>query len=252
MTSMHPVEELFYLLRDFGSYPPGVLPIPERIPGTAFFPGGAGLWGTVPGAALPPMPMGGVMLVGNNFDSEASYQLSLRNGMEHVNGGTWRPLRRLLSQAGIPVERCFFTNAYMGLKPGDQTTGLLPASRDESFRARCQMFFLQQLRVMQARVIVALGAYVPPFLAPLSDDLLSDDLRSVWSMDTTFAALDRNGVALVYPVTFATLAHPAAVATLVHPSYRHINIKLRQYKGLQGDHAEVALLQDAVQLVGGV
>ena len=55
-------------------YPKGVVPVPERLPGTAFFPGAAGLWAFDPDAPLPPMPVGGVMVLGHDFYSEAGYR----------------------------------------------------------------------------------------------------------------------------------------------------------------------------------
>jgi hypothetical protein len=74
---MHPVERLFALLATFGPYPKGVVQMNGRIGGTAFFPGGAGLWNTRPGEPLPPMPMGGVMVLGHSFDCETSFIASL-------------------------------------------------------------------------------------------------------------------------------------------------------------------------------
>lgn len=62
---LHPIETLYQLLDIFGPHHAGVVPITKHIGGTAFFPGGSGLWGTQPGAPFPPMPIGGVMIVGH-------------------------------------------------------------------------------------------------------------------------------------------------------------------------------------------
>jgi len=50
-------------------YPPQVVPVPARIVGTPFFPGGCGLYleGAHQGTTVP---FGGVMILGHNFDSE--------------------------------------------------------------------------------------------------------------------------------------------------------------------------------------
>jgi hypothetical protein len=36
------------------------------------------------------------------------------------------------------------------------------------------------------------------------------------------------------------------VAALTHPSHRHINVKQRRYKGVDGEGAEDELIQDAI------
>jgi hypothetical protein len=65
---MHPVDRLFQALCEVEPYPPGVCPIPRRIVGPAFFPGGAGLWEAEPGSdSLPPMPIHGIMVLGHDF-----------------------------------------------------------------------------------------------------------------------------------------------------------------------------------------
>jgi hypothetical protein len=109
MSEQHLVERLFELLSQFGAYPVGVIPIHERIQGTAFFPGGSGLWVTHAGQPLPPMPVGGVMVLDHNFDSEKGFADSLARGIEQMNGPTWGPLRKLFERASIPMERCFFS-----------------------------------------------------------------------------------------------------------------------------------------------
>src|SRR5919199_2451980 len=127
----HPVQRFRRRLDALASYPPGVLPVPEYLRGTAFFAAAAGLLVTDPDAPLPPFPFGGVMFVGHNLDSESAFRRRLESGLAH--GGpdrpmlTWRNLYRLLSVAGLAAGDCFFTNAYVGLKAGDNPTGRFPA-----------------------------------------------------------------------------------------------------------------------------
>ncbi len=90
-----------------------VRPIPGRIQGMAFFPGGSGL--DLRDPAVAEFPVGGVMILGHNFDSEAGFQASFQRGHEVVTKGTWGALLELLLQADIPSKQCFFTNAFMGL-----------------------------------------------------------------------------------------------------------------------------------------
>src|ERR1700730_14909826 len=67
------------------------------IQGTAFFPGGAGLWrGRSNGGALPDyFPPAPVMFVGHNFDSERGYAISLARDGE-VEEPFWTRLLGML------------------------------------------------------------------------------------------------------------------------------------------------------------
>ena len=164
----HAFEELFTLLDQFGTYPNGVIKISERIDGTAFFPGGWGLWNTQPHELLPLVPIGGSMVLGHNFDSEAGFQRSLRHGSENLKSATWGNLLAFLEQVGISPEQCFFTNAYVGLRAGKHAMGAFSGARDPEFVCWCRNFLLKQLQLIQPRLIFTLGVYVPGFLAPLS------------------------------------------------------------------------------------
>lgn len=242
MSDVHAVETLFERVQQFGPYPPGVTPVPSRIPGIAFFPGGAGLWGVEPGRLLPPAPTGGVMILGHNFDSESGFHYSLGHAGENLRGATWRNLLRLLREACVSPEMCFFTNVYMGLIAGNRAVGVFPGSRDPDFVRRCREFLLEQLRVMQPRVILTLGKEVIPVLAPLSPDLAPQ-----WSDAPALAELDERGAALVCNTRFQTVAHPVAVAALTHPALRHLNIGRRSYCEFIGNAAEVEMVRDAVK-----
>jgi uracil-DNA glycosylase len=239
----HAVHYLFALHDQFGSYPNGVIRISIRILGTAFFPGGYGLWNTQPGVPLPQMPVGGVMVIGHNFDSEAGFERSFSHAGENLKGSTWRNLLAFLEQVEILPEWCFFTNAYVGLQSGDHAIGPFPGERNPEFVCWCQNFLLEQVKLMQPRLILTLGAYVPSFLAPLSPEL-----RHVWLGMKRLTTLDEQEAALVYPSTFADLLCPRAVVALTHPAYRHVNVKYRRYGNLKGEDAEQALVKDALKL----
>ena len=124
-THLHPVEELFERMSQIQNYPFGVVPMTGRIRGTAFFPGGSGLWGTTPDRPLPPMPCGKVMIVGHNFDSEKSYKQSLADGAEATNVGTWGALRKLLTEAEIIAQRLFFHKRVRRLHSGRSRKSVL-------------------------------------------------------------------------------------------------------------------------------
>ena len=137
------VEYLFDRLEDMDiDYPEDeVIRVPERISGTAFFPGGYGLWrGEGPGG---PFPRGGVMVLGQDFHSECDYRKSFSAGHE-LDTPTWKHLQPLLTRASIGVEECFFTNAYMGLRTDCRSTGPSPGAKNTRFRQQCESFFLEE------------------------------------------------------------------------------------------------------------
>ena len=82
----HPVEYLFDRLQNI-SYPDGLDLVPAKISGTAFFPGGYGLW-REEGRPLPPMPCGKVMVLGQDFGKKEGPQegalCRARAGHPHV------------------------------------------------------------------------------------------------------------------------------------------------------------------------
>ena len=60
------------------AYGPGAVKVHRRVDGTAFFPGGIGLWrGLEPyGDALPNFPRRPIMILGHNFDKVSGRVLS--------------------------------------------------------------------------------------------------------------------------------------------------------------------------------
>lgn len=241
---MHVVNQLFGSIHEVEPYPPGVIAVPSRIPGTAFFPGGAGLWGMQSGDPMPPMPVNGVMVLGHDFHSEDGFRTSLAQGTEvpaTPSSGqrippTWTNLHRLLSEAGIPMERCFFTNAYMGLRKGSGTTGRFPGSRDSGFVDRCRHFLLRQIAAQHPATILTLGAWVPAFIAPLSSALAR------WTNLATMNAVDTAGP-VILGAEFGSSGATCTVIALTHPSLRGPNVGRRQHDGVTGHAAELAMLR---------
>lgn len=245
---MHPVKALFAAMRRIEPYPPGVVRVPTRIPGTAFFPGGYGLWGVRPNAALPPMPIGGVMVLGHDFHSEEAFAHTLRQGTEvpATRGAgrivpTWSGLCPVLCEAGLPLDRCFFTNAYMGLRQGAGVSGRFPGSRDPQFVKRCQSFFLRQVEVQRPAVLLTLGRWVPAFVAPLSPRL------APWLEVRSLADVDDKRRPVVLDVKFdRTTAPTCSVVALTHPSVRGPSVPRRRFGSLTGHPAEIAMIKKAV------
>ena len=215
----HPIESLFRDLSIVEPNPDGVVPMSGRLPATAFFPGGSGLWRTKAGWPLPAVPTAGVMILGHDFHSQAAFTEALKHGGEvdfdpagtpRPRVPTWATTLPLLDEFCIPPQRCFFTNVYMGLRAGSKTTGRFAGARDAAFVARCRRFFQRQLEMQQPRVILTLGAWVPRFLAPLSQQL--DD----WRLANTLKQLDRLD-AVRHRVVF-TRVDTAAFNRLSHAS----------------------------------
>jgi len=230
------IEELWRARESVAPYPDGVIPVPELIRGTAFFPGGRGFW--LPTAdSRPVVESGGIMVLGHDFHSEVGYRESLARGAEASTQPTWRQLVRILRDSAIPLEMCFFTNFYMGLRKGHQTTGTFPGAKDPGFVTRCREFFKVQLAVYRPQLILTLGRFVPPQLAPLSAAL------TPWAGAPSLKRIDRVGP-VFSQVTLDTSSRPlqTSVVTLTHPSLRHLSVHHRRYAGFEGETAERAML----------
>ena len=135
------------------------------IPGTAFFPGGSGLWrGLEPRGPLPDLfPDAPVMFVGHNFDSIRAFDKSFANGGE-AGWEFWRRLLEILAGASLKPERCFFTNVLMGLKPGS-ATGSMPSV--PGYKNQCSQFLQKQIEIVRPLALVALGVNAERFVSRL-------------------------------------------------------------------------------------
>lgn len=241
---MHPAEVLWARHHPPAGYPVGVIPVPAPIGGLAFFPGGFGLWGAAPGRPLPALPVGGVMVIGRDFHSEAGYTESRRLGGERLTLPTWGNLLRLFEGVGLPPERCFFTNLYVGLRAGSVATGVFPGASDPAFVAHCQTFLVEQLRVQRPALVLTLGVHVPPVIGPLSPEL------SPWTEGRGLKHLDAVGP-MRTAVTFRGVEHFRTTAVaLLHPSLRQASLRHRRYGGVTGEAAEFAMLRDGLAASG--
>jgi uracil-DNA glycosylase len=217
-------------------WPKGVAAVPEPIRGTAFFPGGYGLWqegSTTMGA----FPTDSVMIVGQDFNSLGAYERACLKGSEIGTSTTWRNLIPILAEAGVPAETCFFTNVYMGLRDGGKETGRFPGSRDHDFVARCSRFFDRQLAVSRPKLILVLG------LEPLR--VLSPSLLNV-TAPATLTACDR-----IYDSVRQAGGFRTVVVVLTHPSFYHANVWRRRYGSLTGSAAEQAMISDGYRTAFG-
>jgi hypothetical protein len=244
MPALYPSEQLFDELRALGPYPEGVVPVPAQMRGLGFFPGGLGVYQEVGSRIPPPFPFGQVMAVGQDFDTNENFQVSLRRGEEDRRGGTWGNLLGFLRRCGIPWSSCFFTNVYMGLRGSGKNTGTFIGSRSPEFRSACERFLIRQLAVQQPKLLLCLGLPAAEFLSRLSVDLRG------WDGDS-WKAIDGCAVGpLAVGVEFRGGMRIAAVAALVHPSLLNGNVRFRHYRGMHGSAAEEAIVRDAIERSG--
>lgn len=138
------------------SYPPHIRRIEVPfIVGTAFFPGGCGLWCGLEHFAPAPalFPEAPVMFVAHNYAGVDAFNKLRSKGGE--GGFWWRDiLVPLLSGAGIDPVQAFFTNALVGLKEGP-SVGRMNATTE--FEDECALFLREQIRIVRPSAIVAVG-----------------------------------------------------------------------------------------------
>lgn len=185
--------------------------------------------------------MGGIMVLGHDFHSEEGYRKSLLARHESMSQPTWRNLMKLFDEVPIDASRCFFTNVYVGLRAGKDTTGPFPGSSDPAFVKHCEVFLLSQLEVMRPAVIITLGINVPPFLSRLATGLAD------WGTGMGLKYLDDVGP-VREDVEFAgDPPFKSTVVALSHPSLRHSNLRHRHYRNQTGHAAEIMMLRDALE-----
>ena len=243
------VSQLNKKLRAVEPYPAGICSFPEQVKGTTFFPGGQGLWFEASQEEMPNFPRNGVMVLGQDYDTRASYKNTLalsKNGNIHPaeKSPTWTNLLKFLKDAGISPQDCFFTNLFMGLRESGKSTGKFPGAKDKKFVQRCLDFLEEQIEIQRPALILTLGNIVPYTIALRSETL------APWRKCRTFAEYDKQGP-VVHDVRFQNiLNYPCAVVILTHPSMRSVNVWRRQYGEIKGNMAEIAMVKEAMTYIG--
>ena len=175
------------------------------------------------------------MVVGQDFNTVTTYEQALQNRSEIGSSQTWHVLRRLLVEFNIRPERCFYTNAYMGLRAAGPETGRFCGARDSGFVNRCAVFFSRQLAVARPRLILMLGMEPLRMLGPRLFGIKAP--RTLMACDNFYPR-----VTLDYG--------DAAIVVLTHPSLYYANVNRRRYLRLVGADAEAAMVRDAVSAIG--
>ena len=175
------------------------------------------------------------MVVGQDFNTVATYERALRNRSEIGGSRTWQVLRRLLVGFNIRPEWCFYTNAYMGLRAAGPETGRFCGARDNEFVNRCAIFFSRQLAVARPKLILMLGMEPLRMLGPRLFGITAP--RTLMACDNFYPR-----VCLDYG--------DAAIVVLTHPSLYYANVGRRRYLRLVGADAEAAMVRDAISAIG--
>lgn len=207
------------------------------ITGTAFFPGGRGLWSDIDTTISNKK----VLILGQDFDTLKNYEKSREKGNERVTTNpTWKNLIAFLKTVNISPDECFFTNALMGARNSDKTnSGKNPAWDDAEYIAACREYFLLQLSICRPELILVLGKMPSIFVSTLAPDL------AIWEKERKFAQID---AACEYSRTDVLFTNgvKSNVVLLLHPSQRSLNIAHRSYNA--GEHkgysAEWAMVKE--------
>ncbi len=234
---MNEIQLLFDMLDTF-PYPDTMKMVTGEILGQAFFPGGKGIFND--GNIISDKE---IMILGQDFDCETNYKKSKDQGKEDiVKNPTWRNLLAVLKELNISPDRCFFTNAILGVRAGDKGTGKSPAFKHSDFIKHCQKFFLYQIEMQRPKAIFVLGKFTAKFFAELSIKL------NCWTQIKNFETLDKNGHPVVMDVEFEN-GIKSNLVLLTHPPFRPANIKRRKYDGECGNNAEMKMIKAALEIV---
>jgi hypothetical protein len=244
MNVTHLSDRLFAGLTAVHPYPRGVVPVPSMIPrGTAFFPGGRGVWYANVQEPIPAATIGRGLVLGNNYGTVARHARLLRAGVQYPTNNTWAPLLRTFCAAGVNPADFFYTNALMGLIDGGSMIQRFPGLADQSFVDRCVAFLHEQLSSIQPRFIVVLGVVPGQILVKLIPDL------HAWDGSRRFKHLDAAGLSVVGEVRIPGLQTQPCCALLTHPCYP-ANAGIRRFNGEQGARAESLMVRMAAQAMG--
>jgi uracil-DNA glycosylase len=228
---------LFDQLEALAPWPPELRPVRAMVDGTAFFPGGAGLWQESSANSFPD-----IMVIGQDFSTADEHANMLAGHSRDLESKTWINFRSIASAVDLDLSRCFFTNAVMGVRAHGSSEGPNPGyhAGNADFMRRSHEFMSLQITALQPRLILVLGLRAAQVLSACSP-MLKD-----WSVGA-HKPIDACGRALVIGAKIGKVA--ATLVLLTHPSRWYGNVLLRRYAGFEGRDAEYALLRDALALL---
>ena len=216
-------DELFNLcLKTISSYPEEIKPVKQRLKGSAFFPGGDGIYKEGNWNILEKYP---ILFVGQDYDNEFNFKtvLKLKTESEIDNKNkTWLNLIKLFGEDTLG--KSFFTNAIMGLRKDEsKNTGKSVAFKKtniEFLKKNCE-FFKQQLNILQPEIMICLGIQVPRFIGHCFPDQATYLMKI-----SNYKELDQcneNGIHYIKHEQ-----REIKVIFLTHPSFYDANVSRRK------------------------
>ena len=200
----------------------GMAPFPGRLTGQGFFPGGDGLWRDDPkDTNPPPVPIGGILYLGNDFGRVDTFESILERGYETDGNSTWNNLKMRIEEAqkrntDVCGQLGFYTNAVLGLrnsgKAKDDRPWLKPKWLKDSdkFAVSCRTFLEFQLETIKPRLVVILGP--PPRFALCFPTPMIQEL-AVWKSKELSQIVPekriQSGVLQGRKITFLLARHPS-------------------------------------------
>jgi len=198
----------------------------EKMKGSGFFPGCSGLHDEQSDSVNK-----FVMIVGQDFDTEINYNKLGEKG-EVDSNTTWRNLKKLLNDINIPERICFFTNAYMGLRKDGKNTGSSPAKKSPQFAKQCQIFFEEQLRVINPELVLILGKETAKFMAETFPNHFD-----IWQRMGLLKQFYQDEKNISYDIEFEN--KKIRFLFVLHPSMSNTNRALVWGKGIKEKETEI-------------
>lgn len=212
------VSQLREQLKTLAPFPKGCIAFDSRptMNGTAFFPGGDGIWKSHVGDD-PAFPFRGTLVLGSDFGDVVWYDRQFENEnpwRQEADGATWRGLLNLLSLAGVDRRTLFCTNAWPCLREGDDPVkGGIPAAKDASFTQRCIEFFKTSVALMTPTLIIPLGVAPTRFVGMAAPDELAG-----WKEATSWKHIDAMPIGRAFDARIVPVVHPSM------PNRRHRSV----------------------------
>ncbi len=228
-------DTLFSKMNEYLPFPDGIEPIPKMINDTSFFPGGIGFFDSKQVYISPE-----ILILGQDFSNVEEHKKMLDGKIKDINSQTWKRMLLLLAEAGIDPNKCFYTNAFMGLRKEGSSVGKFIGFQYPGYLRNNDEFLKFQLDIIKPKLIIVMGKFAPLVLARLSTDL------KPWESIQSFNDIDERKIALMESVNFGN--HCSTCCIIVHTSYRHLNVRSRKYKEFSGDDAEIELIKDAIKI----
>lgn len=199
----------------------GMTPFPGRLTGQGFFPGGDGLWRDDPkNTNPPPVPIGGILYLGNDFGPLETFQTTMERGYE-TDGKTWKNLKKRIEEAeklntGVCGRLGFYTNAVLGLRNSGGANDDRPWNNSswwkvyDQFADSCRKFLEFQLETIKPRLVVILGPS-PRFALCFPKSIVSE--LEIWKSKELSQIVPekriQSGVLQGRKITFLLARHPS-------------------------------------------